>query len=375
MPQNVFNENEEYLISAKEEVTKRDQMAAELENMKSLQKKLTRNIANKEKAVSDEISSTIKKRKQEISDTYDDRLDDNRARKKKVSNKRDKKKNQRMNERIEDETKDIRKNTRELEIEMKTLLKKNKVPSFVSSKLFFAMFMPRGIGEVGAMLLSFIIYFVGIPSAVMGIIYQLVLSNKKDINMAFWCVLIAAIFVVIQLIIYFVLYSTTKMRHHDVVVQARSIRDKIKANGRQIAAIKNSISKDKDESRYNLGSYDEKLASLEDEADAIGAEKQEALRVFEEETKQLIIDDINGKHLQALEDLKEEKKELEDKIAKGEKMYSEKVLQITNQYASYLGEELCRQDKLSDLIAIMEDGDADTVSEAINFYKGQKSSK
>lgn len=375
MPQNVFNENEEYLISAKEEVTKRDQMAAELENMKSLQKKLTRNIANKEKAVADEISSTIKKRKQEISDTYDDRLDDNRARKKKVSNKRDKKKNQRMNERIEDETKDIRKNTRELEIEMKTLLKKNKVPSFVSSKLFFAMFMPRGIGEVGAMLLSFIIYFVGIPSAVMGIIYQLVLSNKKDINMAFWCVLIAAIFVVIQLIIYFVLYSTTKMRHHDVVVQARSIRDKIKANGRQIAAIKNSISKDKDESRYNLGSYDEKLASLEDEADAIGAEKQEALRVFEEETKQLIIDDINGKHLQALEDLKEEKKELEDKIAKGEKMYSEKVLQITNQYASYLGEELCRQDKLSDLIAIMEDGDADTVSEAINFYKGQKSSK
>ncbi len=375
MPQNVFNENEEYLISAKEEVAKRDQMAAELENMKSLQKKLTRNIANKEKAVADEISSTIKKRKQEISDTYDDRLDDNRARKKKVSNKRDKKKNQKMNERIEDETKDIRKNTRELEIEMKTLLKKNKVPSFVSSKLFFAMFMPRGIGEIGTMLLSFIIYFVGIPSAVMGIIYQLVLSNKKDINMAFWCVLIAAIFVVIQLIIYFVLYSTTKMRHHDVVVQARSIRDKIKANGRQIAAIKNSISKDKDESRYNLDSYDEKLASLEDEADAIGAEKQEALRVFEEETKQLIIDDINGKHLQALEDLKEEKKELEDKIAKGEKMYSEKVLQITNQYASYLGEELCRQDKLSDLIAIMEDGDADTVSEAINFYKGQKSSK
>lgn len=375
MPQNIFNENEEYLINAKEEVTRRDQMAAELENMKGLQKKLSRNIANKEKAIADEISSTIKKRKQEIADTYDDRLDDNRARKKKVSNKRDKKKNQRMNERIEDETKDIRQNTRELEIEMKTLLKKNKVPSFVSSKLFFAMFMPRGIGEVGAMFLSFIIYFIGIPSAVMGIIYQLVLSDKKGINMAFWCVLIAAIFVVIQLIIYFVLYSTTKMRHHDVVVQARSIRDKIKANDRQIDAIKNSISKDKDESRYNLGSYDEKLASLEDEADAIGTEKQEALRVFEEETKQLIIDDINGKHLQALEDLKEEKRELEDKIAKGEKMYSDKVIQITNQYASYLGEELCRQDKLSDLIAIMEDGDADTVSEAINFYKGQKSSK
>lgn len=375
MSQNVFNENEAYLISAREEVAKRDSMAAELENMRGLQKRLTKNIANKEKAIADEISSTLKKRKQEISDTYDDRLDDNRARKKKVSDKRDKKKNQRINERIEDETKDIRKNTRELEIEMKTLLKKNKVPSFVSGKLFFVMFMPRGIGEVGAMLLGFVIYFLGIPSAVMAVIYQLVLSDKKDINMAFWCVLIVAVFLIIQLIIYFAVYSTTKLKHQDVVLQARSIRDKIKANGRQIAAIKNSINKDKDESQYNLGSYDEKLENLEKEADAIGAEKQEALRVFEEQTKPLIVDDINGKHLQALEDLKEEKKTLEDKISKGEKMYSEKVLQITNQYASYLGEDLCRQDKLSDLIAIMEDGDADTVSEAINYYKGQKSSK
>ena len=38
----------------------------------------------------------IKKRKQELSDTYDERLDDNRTRRKKVENKRGKKKNQQM---------------------------------------------------------------------------------------------------------------------------------------------------------------------------------------------------------------------------------------------------------------------------------------
>lgn len=375
MSENVFNEKEDYLISARDEVVKRDNMAAELDKMKSYQKKLSRNIAAEEKSIADEIATTIRKRKQEISDTYDERLDDNRARKKKVSNKRDKKKSQRMNARIDDETKDIRQNTRELEVEMKTLLKKNKVPSFVSSKLFFIMFMPRGIGEIGAMLLSFLLYFVGIPAVVMLIIRQTVLLSKENINEAFWCVLIAAVVVIIQLIIYFLLYSTTKLKHHDVVSQARSIRDKIKANGRQAAAIRNSINKDKDESVYNLEAYDEKLASLEQEADSIGSEKQEALRLFEDETKQVIIDEINGRRLQALEDLKTEKSALEDKIAKGEKMYSDKVLQITNQYASYLGEELCKQDKLSDLIALMEDGDAETVSEAISLYKGQKFSK
>lgn len=375
MPENVFNEKEDYLIGARDEVAKRDGMAEELDKMRSYQKKLNRNIASEEKSIADEIATTIRKRQQEISDTYDDRLDDNRMRKKKVASKRDKKKNQRINERIEEETKDIRENTRELEVEMKTLLKKNKVPSFVASKLFFAMFMPRGIGEIAGMLLSFVIYFAGIPALAMLAVRQFILKDREDINMAFWCALVVAFVVFIQLIIYFLIYSSTKLRHQGVVAQARSIRDKIKANGRQADAIRNSINKDKDESAYNLDAYDEKLANLEREADTIGTEKQEALKVFEEETKQVIIDEINGRRLQTLEDMKKEKRELEEKIAKGEKMYSDKVLQITNQYASYLGEDLCRQDKLSDLIALMESGEAETVSDAISIYKGQKSSK
>ncbi|MCM1272906.1 MAG: hypothetical protein NC225_09110 [Clostridium sp.] len=375
MAENVFNEKKDYLIGARDEVVKRDNMAAELEKLKTQQKKITKSIASEEKSIADEIAATLKKRKQEISNSYDERLDDNRARKKKVSTKRDKKKNQRINERIEDETKDIRKNTRELEVEMKTLFKKNKVPSFCATKLYFIMFMPRGIAEIFAMLLCCIIYFAGLPAAVTFIIKELVLSEKKDINMAFWCVLIVAVLVVLQLVIYFVTYNATKIKHGDVLMQGRSIRDKIKANKRQADAIKNSISKDKDESAYKLDVYDEKLANLDEEADAIGAEKQQALKAFEEDTKQLIIDDINGRRLQSVENMKAEKKSIEANITKLEKMYSDKVLQITNQYASFIGEELCREDKLSDIIAIMEEEQAETVSEAINLYKGQKSSK
>lgn len=373
MAENVFNEKQDYLIGARDEVVKRDNMAAELEKMKAHQKKLTKNIAAEEKSIADEIAATLKKRKQEISNTYDERLDDNRARKKKVSSKRDKKKNQRINQRIDNETKDIHKNTRELEIEMKTLFKKNKVPSFCSTKFYYIMFMPRGIAEVFGMLGCFLLFFAGFPAGITALVKVFVLDGRKNINIAFWCVLIAACLVILQLVIYFALYNTTKIRHGDVIKQGRSIRDKMKANDRQADAIKNSINKDKDESAYNLDAYDEKLANLDAEADTIGTEKQEALRAFEADTKQLIINEINGRRLQTVEDMKAEKKELEAKIAKGEKMYSDKVLQITNQYASYLGEELCREDKLSNLIAIMEEGQAATVSEAISLYKGKAS--
>ncbi|MBE5945011.1 MAG: hypothetical protein E7258_08875 [Lachnospiraceae bacterium] len=375
MPENVFNEKADYLIRAREEVVKRDAMATELEKMKAYQKKLGKNITAEEKSIADEIAITIKKRKQEISATFDGRLDDNRARKKKVENKKNKKKNQRMNARIEDETKHIRQNNRELEVEMKTLLKKNKVPGYCSSKLYFIMFNPHGIGELISMMISFLVYFAGVPALVAFLVNKSILSGKSDVNVAFWMVLVVAVTVIIQLIIYFAIFNATKVKHGDIMKQARSIRDKIKANNKQADAIKNSINKDKDESAYNLDAYDEKIANLEDEADTISDEKKEALKEFEDKTKQLIIDEINGRRLQTLEDMKAEKKTLDEKITKGEKMYSDKVLQITKEYAAYIGEDMCKEDKLNDLIALMEDEQAETVSEAINVYKGQKSSK
>ncbi len=375
MSENIFNEKADYLIKAKEEVVKRDEMAAELDKMKAYQKKLSKNIASEEKSIADEIAVTIKKRKQEISATYDGRLDDNRARKKKVENKRGKKKNQRMNARIEDETKHIRQNNRELEVELKTLLKKNKVPSYCSSKLYFLMFNPRGMAEIFGMFISMLIYLAGVPALAAFLVNKFLLEDKKDVNTAFWVVLTVAIVVVLQLVIYFAIFNATKVKHADVLKQARSIKDKMKANDKQADAIKHSINKDKDESAYNLDAYDEKLANLEDEADSISDEKKEALKVFEDETKQAIIDEINGRRLQTLEDMKAEKKALDEKITKGEKKYSEKVLQITNQYASFIGEDMCKEDKLNDLIAIMADEQAETVAEAINVYKGQKSSK
>ncbi len=375
MAENVFKESKEYLVSARGEVIERDNMSAEIASLKASLKKINKNIASEERSISDEIESTIKKRRQQVEDTYDDRLDDNRDRKKKLMSKRDKKKAQRMNARYEKETKHLRDAERDLDVELKTLLRKNHVPSCIGSRLYFIMFMPRGLSEIGFAILSFLIYFGGIPALAMLLIKKLVLETKDNINMAFWCVLVASVAVVIQLIIYFGILSATKLRHNNVLEQARSIIDKSKANKRQMSAIRNSINKDKDESKYNLGSYDDKLAELDSEADAIGQEKQEALRNFDDNTVSAITDEINDRRLQILQDMKAQKAETEERIAVVEKQYSDKVLQITNKYASYLGEELCREDKLADLIALIEDEQAETVSEAISVYKGQKSSR
>ena len=375
MAENVFDEKQDYIIAARDEVIKRDEYAANVDRMKQQNKKLSKNIASEEKSISDEIATTIRKRRQEIQSTYDDRLDDNRARKKKVANKRDKKKEERMDKRYHEETKDLRESDKDLQVEMQTLLRKYKLPSFCGKKLYFALFYARNVKEFGLKILSFLIGFCGIPGLVTILVKKLVLDAKKDINVAFWCALVAAGTFILLLLIYFAIYSRTKIKHMDALTQARSIRDKMIANKRQAKAIRHSISKDHDDSQYNLDAYDEKLDNLDAEADAIGKEKQEALRAFEEETTAMITEEINNRRLPALEALKEEKASLENEVAAEEKRFSDQTLLVANKYAAVLGEDMCRQDKLEELIAIMQEGQAETVSEAIRVYKGQRPSK
>ena len=62
MAENKFDEKQDYIVAARDEVIKRDEYAANIDRMKQQQKKLSRSIASEEKSISDEIATTIKKR-------------------------------------------------------------------------------------------------------------------------------------------------------------------------------------------------------------------------------------------------------------------------------------------------------------------------
>ena len=370
MADNIFNEKADYLIGARDAVVAKNAKAKEIDELNGIQKKLVKSIAAEEKSIADEIATTVRKRRLDIEDSYDERLDDNRSRKKKVSSKRDKKKAERVSERIVDETKHLNENSNELIGELKTLFKKNKVPSFCASKLYYLMFSPYGTAEFMQMLGCFVVYLVVIPVLIMLLIKKFLFDPKSMTNITIWCIVVFFLFVILQLVIYFIVYNTTKNRHRDIIAEGRLIRNKMRKNKKEADAIKSAITKDKDESIYNLEVFDEKLASLDEEADIITLEKKEALKNFDEEAKQTIIDEINGRRLQALEDMKAEKTANDEKLSLLENEYSDMISKITNQYAAYIGEDMCKEDKLNDLITLMEEGQASTVSEAISVYKG-----
>ena len=53
MAENIFNEKQDYIVAARDEVIKRDEYAANIDRMKQQQKKLSRSIASEEKSIAD----------------------------------------------------------------------------------------------------------------------------------------------------------------------------------------------------------------------------------------------------------------------------------------------------------------------------------
>ena len=90
---------------------------------------------------------------------------------------------------------------------------------------------------------------------------------------------------------------------------------------------------------------------------------------FENETKQMLVDEVNDRRLGKLEDMKQGLHDIEEEITLLEEDINVSSTGITNNYGMVLG-ELCTLTKVADLISLMEDGTADTVSGAIEAYRG-----
>lgn len=88
-------------------------------------------------------------------------------------------KEERMDKRYHEETKSLRESDKDLKVEMQTLLRKYKLPSFCGKKLYFALFYARNVREFGLKLLTFIIGFGGIPGLVTFLVKNLYSIQRK----------------------------------------------------------------------------------------------------------------------------------------------------------------------------------------------------
>lgn len=368
MQDNVFNENVDYLYQVQTDLEAVEQLKQEMGEYKNQEKNLKKAIVTEEKSIQDEIAQTIRRRKADIEKVYDNQIDANKSKSRSVRAKRDKAKSKRVDERVSLETADLSEENRQLQVEMRTLFKAQHVPSFCMSKLYYVLFMTKRFPEFLMLIAAVLVTYIGVPALMYVLSVNVFFKGSKQVTL--FCTLTVAVTLLILGFVYILLLNKTKLKYYETLQEGRNIRDKIAANKRQMKAIRNKINKDKDDSQYGLDKYDDKLAELEEELNQISIEKQDAMTAFENETKQVLINEVNDRRLGRLDQMKADLEALEEQMAVLDEDIQNSSVAIANNYGAILGKDFCTPTKVADLISLMEDGTADTVSEAIAAYKG-----
>ncbi|MBH1941120.1 hypothetical protein I5677_09475 [Mobilitalea sibirica] len=350
----VLNEIKDNLLELHGNQTKYDSLMSDEE-------KLDKSIRNMEKSISDEILDTTKNRRQEIEETFDKQIDKIKAKIRKTKEKRDKRKSSKVSERIHAETADLREENNQLNLDAKTIFKQKHVPSWCNTRLYYALYYPKGLGDLFIIVTTLLITLFIIPCG----IYFFILPEEK----IFYLILTYIATVLFFGGIYLITGNRTKEKHREEILQVKGLRSQIRVNHKKMAVIKRNILKDRDESSYGLENFDEELNRLDREAADIANQKKEALLLFDNTTSQVIATEIKSRYEEKLSGLKEEYKQVSDEAGKADDRIKALTIKIASVYEPFIGKDLMTLDRLDSLINIIQAGSANNISEAIAFHK------
>lgn len=357
MEENVLSQGVDEVHVIKEMLVSLNECKERWDFLEVEEKRSEKNIAGKIKLIQEETISTIKKRKDEIEAAYNDQLDKTKIKIKKTRSKKEKSKSVKVNERIQIETKDLNEEYHVLRQNWLGTVKENKIPSICKFNLFYSLYMPKYFSDFLSIFIVLLFLLYLIPCG----IYFLLLTDQRII----YLVGIYSGVVMIPGSIYMLIENTVKDKYISYLKEIQILRGKMKANQKEKKKIIRKIGKDKDESVYDLNNFDEMIDSLNKELNSIDIEKGESLKVFEEQTKLVIGNEIKGRHEEelnqlesALKSAQKEKKEIEERI----KTIS---LHIANTYEVYLGKEMMNLEKLDKLSDLMKEKQLSTISEGL----------
>jgi hypothetical protein len=369
MAEGIYNEDGAFLARVRDAVAEKDRLTARVSELKSAFRKLEKDAQTEEKSIRDEIESTVKKRRGEVEDSFDRQIGAVKSKRKKADAEKERLVDEGKASRIREQSREHVEDSREAERELKSLFRKKGVPGFARTKLFYVMFMPDGLAELGMMIVCYAILFLGIPAGVTLLANWLWLKDASDQTKTVLSIVIPAVLIVLFLGLIFLIYVKVKSRHIDTIRLGRRYRTMVRKNDRKIREIKRDVEKDTDESQYDLGDVNERLAAIISEEEEIREQKNDTLKRFDEETAVGLKQEIEERRNPHLAELIQAKEETGAELEATEKALQDKSLEISQDYVPRVGEEFLKPDKLEDLISILQSGEADTISGAIAYYK------
>jgi len=314
-----------------------------------------------EKSVAEGITTALKKKKEEIAATYDRELSQYQDQIDVCKTERAKAKANAIAQRIQVETAPLNQQNQQLEAQK---FKENKVPVVCKKRAISMLFFPKNSRDwtidilVGVGLIFFIPLF-----------FSLAISNRLVLAFTFF-VYVGALFTV-----YLYLLHKYMLKFAGVNEEVEELRKQIRINNKNKQLMTNRIKKSQDETGYNLGSFDDKITSIQQVMQNTVEKRQEALENFESEIRHQITADITAANKDELLGLQQEfeskRQELSDK--------KEEIEQIENQlkeeYEPVFGKDLLYKQRLNKFDSFCQENADLSLEEALTQYRALSGSK
>lgn len=316
----------------------------------------------RQKAVTEEVSTVLKKRRQEVEASFEEQMNETKTRLKKVKAKKEKQLGKKVSQRIEEETADLTKEGIRLEQELKAVFQKNHISRVFNHKWFHAVFMPCSLRDFGILLITVLILFLALPVG----IYKFFLPEN-----ALYLILDYFVTILVFGGLSIIINKKIKENHTEAIIDMKAIRQKMAKNNKKIHVMARDIRKDKDDSIYGLDEIKEEILALEDELNHLMEEKKNALVEFEATTKTAVSEEVKSRYEDEMKGLQSKVKEAHEEQRKAAEKVKEFSLEITNRYETYLGKDMLTKAAIDRLIEIMKEPNVTNISEALSVYRAE----
>ncbi len=311
-----------------------------------------------ERSVAEGITTALKKKKEEIASTYDRELSQYQDQIDVCKTERAKAKANAIAQRIQVETAPLNQQNQQLEAQIELKFKENKVPVVCKKRAISMLFFPKNGKDWSIDILIGIGLMFLIP-----LFFALAISNRFVLAFTFFLyagVLFAA---------YLYLLHKFMLKFVGVNEEVEELRKQIRINNKNKQLMTNRIKKSQDETGYNLGSFDDRIASIQQVMQDTVTKRQEALENFESEIRHQITADITAANKDELlglqQDFESKRQELADK-----KEWLEGIeKQLKEEYEPVFGKDLLYKQRLNKFDSFCQENADLSLEEALTQYR------
>lgn len=350
-----LNQPAAFLTEALAAVDQLDADRAALKERETAQKQYAEELAALKKQVEQEKSQLLKARRGEVEAEFDAQLKNSAKALREVTEKRNQARSEGVSARIDQQSEPLLAVHEKLEQELRELFRAARTPAFCRSRLYYTLFMPRGFGEICTALLLFLLVFLALPFFVNWLVpgdapWHLLVIYPLDI------LLFGGLYLAVA--------NATKGRHGETIRAGRKLRSQLRDNERETRKLARRIRKDRDDTHYDLKEFDEKLAKLNGTREEISRRKDAALHQFDTETKLILAEETDSRYREAFSALSERLRTETEAREKAEATVLAEQTRLTQTYGQYIGAAYMKHDSLSRMLALLQSGEAKTISEA-----------